>query len=101
MQSKRWVRPLLAFVVTFGLVAMIASVVRVIAFYQHLFSQGLRPDDPNVAHQAAEELSRMDRLYTPTFLVVAVLASAVAATVFALWRPKSRANLPPPLPADR
>ncbi len=101
MQSKRWVRPLLAFVITFGILAMSASLVRVAAFYQRLFSQGLQTDDPSVAKQATEELSRMDRLYTPTFLVAALLVAGGSAVVFALWRPKARTDLPPPLPADR
>ena len=101
MQSKRWVRPLLAFVITFGLLAMAASLVRVVAFYQHLFSQGLQTDDPSAANKAAQELSRMDQLYTPAFLAVALLLAGVSAAVFARWRPKAKVDLPPPLPADR
>ena len=101
MQAKPWVRPLLAFIITFGALAMVASLVRVFVVYQRLFSLGMQLDDPSVANRASEELSRMDQLYTPTFLIGALLASGVAAAVFALWRPKSRADLPPPLPAER
>ncbi len=98
MPTKRWVRPLLAFLITFGVLVMAASLVRVVAVYQHLFGLGMKLDDPTVADQAARELSRMDRMYTPVFLVVAVVVSGVSAVVFALWRPKTKKDLPPPLP---
>ena len=101
MQTKRWVRPLLAFVITFGIVAMTASVVRVVAFYQHLYSQGIQTDDPSVADKAARELSHMDQLYTPTFLAVALGVSGLCAVIFALWRPRAKTELPPPLPTGR
>lgn len=101
MQNRRWVRPLLAFLITFGVLTMVGAMVRVVFVYQRLMSHGMMPDDPSVADQATRELSRMDHLYTPGFLVVAVLISGAAATVFALWRPKAKVELPPPLPADR
>ncbi len=99
MQNNRWLRPLLAFMITFGVSAMAASLLRAVAVYQRLFSRGMQLDDPSVANEATRELSKMDQLYTPTFLIVAVVLSAVAATIFALWRPKVKTDLPPPLPA--
>lgn len=101
MQNRRWVRPLLAFMIMFGVLAMAATLVRVAVVYQRLFSLGMAPDDPTVANKATEELSHMDRMYTPAFLVAAVLVSGAFAVVFALWRPKVKVDLPPPLPADR
>ena len=101
MQTKRWVRPLLAFVITFGVLAMAASVVRVVVFYQRLYSQGVQTDDPSVANRAVQELSRIDQLYTPAFFAVAVGVSGLCAVVFALWRPRAKTDLPPPLPSGR
>ncbi len=98
MPTKRWVRPLLAFLITFGVLSMVGAVVRVVAVYQHLFSLGMKPDDPTVADQAARELSRMDWYFMPLFLLVAIPVSGVSAVAFALWRPKTEKDLPPPLP---
>lgn len=100
MQNKRWWRPLLAFLITFGVLAMVASVVRVIVVYQHFFALGMQTDDPTVAMQASQELARMDRIYTPMFLVVAAVISALMAGVFAWWRPQPKTPVPPPLPSE-
>ena len=67
MQNNRWLRPLLAFLITFGVLAMAASLLRAVAVYQRLFSRGMQLDDPSVANEATRELSKMDQLYTPTF----------------------------------
>ena len=80
---------------------MLASVARVIAVYQHFFALGMQPDDPTVAMQASQELSRMDGLYTPVFMGVATLVSAAVAGVFAWRRPRRESDLPPPLPGER
>ncbi len=101
MQKFRWLRPSLAFLIAFGLMAIVGSVLRVVVVYQHFFSLGMRPDDPDVATEATKELSRLDHLYTPTFLLVAAGVSLLAAGVFAWWRPKRAVSLPPPLPTER
>ncbi len=101
MSSRRWVRPLLAFIITFGLLAVAASLVRAFAVYQRLYSLGMQVDDPGAASRATEELARMDARYLPIFLAVALLAAGLMATVFALWRPKAKNSLPPPLPTGR
>ena len=75
MPSRRWVRPLLAFIITFGLLAVAASLVRAFAVYQRLYSLGLQVDDPGAASRATEELARMDERYLPIFLAVALLAA--------------------------
>ena len=80
---------------------MTASLVRAFAVYQRLYSLGMQVDDPGAASRATEELARMDERYLPIFLAVALLASALMAVVFALWRPKAKTGLPPPLPAGR
>ena len=87
--------------ITFGVLAMVASVVRVSAVYQRFFAWGMQPDDPTVAMQASQELTRMDLLYTPVFLGVATLVSALVAGVFAWRRPRSPSDLPPPLPGEQ
>ena len=87
MPNKRWWRPTLAFLIAFGVLALIASVVRVVVVYQHFYALGMQPDDPTVAAQAAQEVAAMDRVYTPLFLLVATVASALVAGVFAWWRP--------------
>ena len=88
MPNKRWWRPTLAFLIAFGVLAMVGSVVRVIAVYQHFYALGMQPDDPAVAVQASQELARMDRAYTPLFLLVATAVSALVAAVFAWRRPQ-------------
>ena len=98
MANKRWLRPAVAFMLTFGVLAMAASLVRVVVVYRHLIGLGMATDDPSVADRASQELSRMDQLYTPTFLIVATLVSVASATFFAWWRPGAKADLPPPLP---
>ncbi len=100
MPNKLWWRPTLAFLITFGVLAMVASVVRVIAVYQHFYALGMQPDDPAVAVRASQELSQMDRVYTPIFLLVATVVSALVAGVFAWWRPRPAGGLPPPLPDE-
>ena len=100
MQNKRWWRPLLAFLITFGVLALLASVVRVIVVYQHFYALGMQPDDPTVAVQASREVAKMDRVYTPLFLLVATVVSALAAGVFARWRPQPKIDLPPSLPDE-
>ena len=78
---------MLAFVVTFGVLAVAACLVRVAVLYQNLYSQGVQTDDPSVADKAARELSRLDGLYTTPFLAVAVGLSGLCAVVVALRRP--------------
>lgn len=81
---------MLAFLVTFGALALIGSVVRVIAVYQHFYALGMQTDDPAVATLAARELARIDGSYTPVFLLVAMILSVVAAGVFARRRVETR-----------
>lgn len=83
MQNRRWWKPLLAFLITFAVLTLAASVVRAIAVYRHFYALGMQTDDLAVADRAAEELARMDGFYTPIFLLVATVLSAVAAWVFA------------------
>ena len=88
MQNKHWWKGLLAFLITFGVLAMAASVVRALAVYQHFYALGMQTDDPAVAAEASRELARLDRLYMPAFLLVATAASALVAGVLAWRRPR-------------
>ena len=101
MQNSRWWRPSLAFLISFGLMATGGSLLRVVVVYRRFFARGMQVDDPGVAREATEELSRVDHLYTPTFLLAAVAVAILVAVLFAWWRPKARTNLPPPLPGER
>ena len=71
VQSKRWWKPLLAFLITFGVLAMAASVVRVIAVYQHFYALGMQTDDPAVAAPA---------------LTRALVAAGFTCRCFCSWR---------------
>ena len=77
---------MLAFLITFGVLALAASVLRAVVVYRHFYALGMQTDDPTVAAVAARELARLDGQYTPVFLLVATAVSTVAALVFARRR---------------
>ena len=81
--------------ITFGVLALAASVVRALAAYQHFYALGMQTDDPTVVAEASRELARLDRLYVPVFLLAATAVSALTAGWFAWRRPRPGIELPP------
>ena len=94
MQNRRWWKPLLAFLITFGVLAIAGTLLRGFLVYQHFYALGMQTDDPAVAADAARELTNLDRHYAPVFLAVEVAVSALVAGVL-VWR---RPPMPAPLP---